>query len=205
MFSPRPALRTLTGAAVAYDLTDGGYNASQIGLTELGSRITMLTEEGDDLAAKREAVLKPRVLREFLTRYDGKKLPPENITKNVLVKLGVPATALDRTSAVMLDSARQADVLQVINGEQFVRLRGAASIHAVQEAEREPGTDEDAIAEAPPPWHDPNPQSETKPIFVGHGKKKGPLDKLVRMLEQFQIPYKVAVAEPHLGRPIPKR
>lgn len=44
-----------------------------------------------------------------------------------------------------------------------------------------------------------------KPIFVGHGKKKGPLDKLVRVLQQFKIPYKVAVSEPNLGRPIPKK
>jgi predicted nucleotide-binding protein len=39
-------------------------------------------------------------------------------------------------------------------------------------------------------------------IFVAHGKKKKPLDQLKRILEQFKIPYRVAVEEPNLGRPI---
>lgn len=39
-------------------------------------------------------------------------------------------------------------------------------------------------------------------IFVGHGKNKKPLDQLKRIFEQFKIPYKVAIDEPNLGRPI---
>jgi hypothetical protein len=199
--------RTLMGAAVAYDLTDGGYNAAQVSLTPLGSRIVMPTEEHDDLAAKREALIKPRVIREFLERYDGSKLPPDNIMKNVISKLGVPASAVDRTSSVILKSAQQAGVLQTINGEQFVRLRGAAAIRAVPEVALEELPDESL--EGPPDRPITDPASAegggTKPIFVGHGKNKGPLEKLVRILDQFKIPYKVAVSEPNLGRPIPQK
>lgn len=39
-------------------------------------------------------------------------------------------------------------------------------------------------------------------IFVGHGKNTAPLEQLKRILGEFKIPYKVAVDEPHLGRPI---
>lgn len=39
-------------------------------------------------------------------------------------------------------------------------------------------------------------------IFIGHGKNKGPLEQLKRILDQFKVPYKVAVEEPNLGRPI---
>ena len=39
-------------------------------------------------------------------------------------------------------------------------------------------------------------------IFVAHGKNKKPLDQLKKILDQFKIPYKVAVEEPNLGRPI---
>ena len=39
-------------------------------------------------------------------------------------------------------------------------------------------------------------------IFVAHGKNKNPLEQLKKILDQFQIPYKVAIDEPHLGRPI---
>jgi len=39
-------------------------------------------------------------------------------------------------------------------------------------------------------------------IFIGHGKNKKPLEQLKKVLDQFKIPYKVAVEEPNLGRPI---
>lgn len=39
-------------------------------------------------------------------------------------------------------------------------------------------------------------------IFVGHGGNKKPLEQLRKILDQFKIPYKVAVDEPNLGRPI---
>lgn len=39
-------------------------------------------------------------------------------------------------------------------------------------------------------------------IFIAHGKNKKPLEQLKKILEQFHIPYKVAIDEPNLGRPI---
>src|SRR5687768_14016232 len=60
--------RMLTGAAIAYGLTEGGQSADQIALTPLGKRIVTPTVEGDDTAAMREAFLKPRVIGEFLKK-----------------------------------------------------------------------------------------------------------------------------------------
>ena len=39
-------------------------------------------------------------------------------------------------------------------------------------------------------------------IFIAHGKNKKPLEQLKKILDQFKIPYKVAIDEPNLGRPI---
>lgn len=39
-------------------------------------------------------------------------------------------------------------------------------------------------------------------IFIAHGKNKKPLEQLKRILDRFKVPYKVAVEEPNLGRPI---
>jgi predicted nucleotide-binding protein len=39
-------------------------------------------------------------------------------------------------------------------------------------------------------------------IFIAHGKNKKPLEQLKKILDQFHIPYKVAIEEPNLGRPI---
>ena len=39
----------LTGAAIAYGVTSGGPNASEIAIAPLGMRIVRPTKEGDDL------------------------------------------------------------------------------------------------------------------------------------------------------------
>jgi predicted nucleotide-binding protein len=48
---------------------------------------------------------------------------------------------------------------------------------------------------------------ESRPgaIFLGHGKKRGPLDKLQKILDKFKVPYKVVVDTANLGRPIPEK
>ncbi|WP_180853181.1 TIR domain-containing protein [Stenotrophomonas maltophilia] len=82
--------RTLTGASIAYGLTEGGYGADSIKLTQLGRRIVAPVEEGDDVRGRAEAVLRPRIMREFFQRYDRAKFPQDGIAANVLVTMGLP-------------------------------------------------------------------------------------------------------------------
>lgn len=57
--------KMLTGASVAYGFTDGGAQADEIALTDLGQRVVAPTEEGDDVLAMREALLRPRSSASF--------------------------------------------------------------------------------------------------------------------------------------------
>ena len=75
---------TLTGAAVAYGLTDGGYNADVIKLLPLGRQLVASEAESDDVAARREAILESRILREFFEKYRRAKFPTDVIAINVL-------------------------------------------------------------------------------------------------------------------------
>lgn len=82
--------QSLAGASIAYGLTDGGVNANVMKLTQLGKRLVAPEEEGGDIVARREAILKPRILREFFEKYRRAKLPNETIAVNVLRSLGLP-------------------------------------------------------------------------------------------------------------------
>lgn len=42
-------------------------------------------------------------------------------------------------------------------------------------------------------------------IFVVHGKNSKPVEQLKVILNKFKIPYKIAIDEPHKGRPISKK
>lgn len=65
------------------------------------------------------------------------------------------------------------------------------------EAGEEPSTPEDRSTQATTPA-----QLLGQSIFIAHGKDKKPLEQLKKILDQFRIPYRVAVEEPSLGRPI---
>lgn len=200
--------RTLTGAAIAFGLTEGAYNAGEIKLTALGQRVVAPTSEGDDEVALREALLRPRVMRDFLTKYDRKKLPPANIAHNVLAGMGVAKEATERTYGVIIDSAQYAGALRLMKGaDRWVDLNVRASSESSGDQDTEPDAEEAApIAPATPEPPTPSMLERTiKPIFIGHGKKRGPLEKLEKILTSFKVPYRVAVAEPNLGRPIPKK
>ncbi len=56
-------IRVLSGSSIAFGLTEGGAQSPSIAVTPLARRIARPKEEGDDLVAKREAVLLPSVVR----------------------------------------------------------------------------------------------------------------------------------------------
>ena len=60
--------RNLCGTSIAYGLTEGGYNANEITLTDLGRRIVAPEEDGDDDGARVEAILQPSTMGGFLRK-----------------------------------------------------------------------------------------------------------------------------------------
>ncbi|MGH8825141.1 MAG: hypothetical protein ACRDVN_11760 [Jiangellaceae bacterium] len=116
--------RTITGAAVAYGITTGAAQAPEIGITPLGMRITRPTTEGDDIAAKREALLRPKIVGEFLRTYDNAALPTDAIAKNVLQEKGVPADRLDDVLQMITDGAKAVGFIREWSGKRYVDLAG---------------------------------------------------------------------------------
>jgi len=192
--------RSLAGAALAYDLTDGGPHAAQIGLSDLGRRVVSPTEEGDDLTAKREALMHPRVVREFLEKYDGSKWPSESIGKNVLEGMGVPRDATQRTHDLILESAGSLGFLTVINGQSFVNLKPALAGGGVLQVTPVVDADEDVDEEGAGSYAEPAhaevaevaaAAAETPPkeaivknrrVYISHGSNKKIVEQLKELL-----------------------
>lgn len=125
--------RSLAGASLAYGFTEGGPNASEIAMTSLGRRAVAPTEEGDDFRARREAIMRPRVMREFLDKYNGSRLPKPEIASNVLEQMGVDGPATDETFALIVKSADDVGFLRDINGINYVSLDGKSTDSAAGE------------------------------------------------------------------------
>ncbi|MBI5643869.1 MAG: nucleotide-binding protein [Deltaproteobacteria bacterium] len=196
--------RNLCGSAIAYGLTAGGYNAKEITVEPLSKRILAPLAEGDDLVAKREAALKPRILGEFIRKYENSPLPRHDIALNVLNEMGVPRERTESVYTLILDTAQAVGLIREIKNKQYIDLSG---VHVA--AKLQVSSDAGEPEEQPPALPietESGTMSARKElgqaIFVAHGKNKKTLEQLKRILEQFRIPYKVAIDEPNLGRPI---
>lgn len=208
----------VTGAAVAFGLTEGAANAPEIRLTPLGRRVVAPTEEGDDKVALREALLKPRVTREFLSKYDRKKLPPEPIARNVLSSLGVASDATQRSLRGILASARFVGVLRKVNGDdKWVELKGAQIVATSADQNREllPGQDaldedeigvEELTPDAGGPVAPPAlPQSANNKVFITHGKNQAVVAQIKEILLYGKFEPVVSEEKETTAKPVPDK
>lgn len=201
--------KMITGAAIAYGLTEGGAQADMISVLPLARRILRPTEEGDDLAARREALLRPRVIREFLTKYDTNPIPRPDIARNVLVSMAVPDAATERTFDLIVTSARSLGMLRKIKDREYVALQGTptspSSPPLVPIAPSEAG-DEYDIAEAP---EHPAPATVapalSRRVYVTHGKNRAFIDPLKELLAFGEFDPVVSVERETVSQPVPEK
>jgi predicted nucleotide-binding protein len=219
--------RMLCGAAIAYGLTNGGYNAQEISLTPLGKRILRPLSEGDDMAAKREAVLRPRVLRDFLSKYSGASLPREDIALNVISNMGVPADRAPAVLALVLRSAEEVGFLRKIKEKTYVDLGGPIPEAAKQvDGDR---ADEPSQEEADDPHQSAVRASAEKPsassaevnaeplagelevaranrrVFITHGKNMAFIEPIKKLLGFGEMIPVVSVEKQSVSQPVPDK
>jgi predicted nucleotide-binding protein len=206
--------RTLCGTSIAYGLTEGGYNAQQISIEPLGKRIVKPLEEGDDAIAKREAVLKPRVVGEFLKKYSGSPLPRHDIALNVLQEMGVPKDKAESVLSLIIDSAQTVGLLREIKGKQYVDLTGVARASGVSgtgQEETDEGKNVDLEEEKPAPHVKPNPTTAqplpqlTRRVFITHGKDTSFLDPIKKLLGFGEMTPVVSVEKQSVSKPVPDK
>lgn len=210
--------RNLCGASIAYGLTEGGYNAGEITLTDLGRRIVAPTVEGDDLGALQEAALKPRVLAEFFRHYDRAKFPRDDIAANVLVARGIPK---DRANAVLTLLKRNGEFVGFIKQTKtgpFVSLDVSPSTMSRPARPLEADNDEDfeegnvgttgfvppSDAGAVSPLIAPA-GSDNNRVFITHGKNHAILDQIKEVVELGGFEPVISTRTETAAKPIPDK
>lgn len=210
--------RNLLSSAYKYGLIDGTEKADNISLTSVGLEVTQQSDATARMRALRTAALKPSVFGQVLRNYSNKRLPSQEMLPKILTKeYSVPADLGDECASHLAANGKFVDIVREIGGSPHVLLDAELlAAPPVDIEETEDITDKPPIlAPLPQPLPiqpsstaaAPKPSSSAgpKPIFVGHGKNKGPLQQLQGLLTAFQIPHKVVVDEPNLGRPISQK
>ncbi|OYZ16578.1 MAG: hypothetical protein B7Y35_01165 [Sphingomonadales bacterium 28-64-96] len=211
--------KMLTGAAIAYGLTTGGYNAVEIGLTQMAERILRPLEEGDDLIAKREALLTPNVVGQFLKKYNGSPLPPDSIANNVLISMGVPKERTENVYRLILDGAGTLGLLQEIKGKKYVnidqKISNTSISYSSPELEKSPDlsiadgnqTTEMSKQERSiiPTEKATQSAAPNKKVFITHGRNKGFVDPIKKLLAFGELEPIVSVERQSVSQPFPEK
>jgi predicted nucleotide-binding protein len=206
----------LTGAALAYGLIEGGAQSSQITLTELGKRIVAPTQEGDDLLAKAEAVLKPRITHDFLERYNKAKFPPEKIALNVLVEMDVPQDRVKEVCDIILENGKAAGIIQPIATGLFVAIdtpvASEATVTPTNSDEPDIETAEELDEIVTPPTNGAKAPTTPAPVtttnnrvFITHGKNKEIVNQLKELITFGKFVPIVAEEHQTLSKPVPDK
>ena len=156
------------------------------------------------MAARREAVLKPRVFGDFLGSMMEMRFRGIDIALNVLEDYGVPrekaSEVLDRIDA----SARSVGFIEEIRGKSYVTLQGAAAGASAELPDvRELPTEEDDVektdARAPQVPQPPSPHrgaaltaaiaddQRRRRVFITHGKNRDLVDPIKKLLNMASL------------------
>ena len=212
-------IQVLSGASIAFGLIEGGAQAATISLTDLAKQVLRPKQEGEDLSAKRVAMMRPRVYSEFLRRYNGSPLPRQDIGQNVLEDLGVPR---DKTAEVLdriITSAQSVGFIEEIKGKQYVSLQGAvgsiepseegaastdtlevaADLNVERLTEAVEGKQSSAIAVAIVD------DERRKRVFITHGKNRAVVEPVKKLLEYGELDPIISVERQSVSKPVPEK
>ena len=212
--------RMLCGASIAYGLTTGGYNAASVSVTDLARRICKPTEEGDDLVAKREAVLKPRIIREFLSKYSGSQLPRDKLAEHVLEQMKVPEDRTEQVFDMIMTTADSVGFIRTIKDKKYADLVGTRPPGSDEVPAADEGTPATTLAAraAAIPEHgeaaitipatraaSAATDGRMRKVFITHGKNTTFIDPIKELLAFGELIPVVSVEKQSVAQPVPDK
>lgn len=205
--------RELAAASLGYGLTKGSWNADKISLDTLGRRATAPTEEGDDIRARAEAALRPKVLGAFFRKYNKAKFPPDHIAKNVLQQESrVPPDRTDSALQIIKDNGQFVGFIRDTKTGPFVAIEDPqprpvrlAPEPADAEAEQEEAPAPDTLSLSPT-MREPR-QEPARPfkVFISHSKNMAIVEQVKDILGLYDIDYEIAEEEETAAIPVPAK
>jgi predicted nucleotide-binding protein len=207
-------------------LTEGGYQAERIAITELGKTIVspMSDEEKSDGLLK--ALYTVEFYKLLFNRFQNHRLPRKDLLLNTLEReYNIPKTDREQCYDLLIKNATELALLKDIGGTLYVRFDQPAILAPNQQVELEDlpdtqSTQQKDIEHAEPAQDVtvvPSGKDETsiplgegskthKPrIFISHSKNMKILNQIKSNLEFGGFSYKVAIETETTAIPIPEK
>jgi predicted nucleotide-binding protein len=209
------SLRDRIMASYRYGLTDGNYKSEQISLTVIGDAATRPRHQEEAVTARREAFRRVPIFAQLLDHFANARLPETRFLTNTLER---PPFSIDPSwsheiADLFIRNSRDVGYIRVMRGSNYLVVDAGTAPPPDDEGEAEPEGIEDQEAErapadaivSPPTIQEPTARPVPVQVFIAHGANRKPLDQLKKILNEWQVPFVVAVDEPHVGRPISEK
>ncbi len=216
--------RDLLSSSRAYGLTVGTEKAEVVKPTPLGISIINPESEEEKNNALKTAILGIEPFSRVLNHFNRAKFPDSTFFKNILSRqFKIPTELTSDFEKIFTDNCNYVGFFRQISGSTMVMINNSGSQAPPKDLEHHDtetkgldiieGTEDlnnldkenEQSTLTSQSTNSPAAQQLNKPIFIGHGKNRKPLEKLEKMLSTFKIPFKVTISEANLGRPIPKK
>jgi predicted nucleotide-binding protein len=205
---------SLCGASIAYGLTDGGHNANKMKLTSLGRKLVAPEAEGEDIVARRESILKPRLLREFFEKYRRAKFPNDTIGQNVLKAMQLPNDRLESALEILKANGKYAGIIRETPTGLFVNMDSpgvpspTATVPSSDRDPADPGNadhdDSENRSAASAVTHEVS-TTKANRVFISHGKQKAIVGQIKELLTFGNFEPVVSVERESTAIPVPEK
>ena len=213
------AFRDRIASSAKFRLTDGNYHSEIISLTEIGIGATSPRNEHERVEAMREALRSVPVFNDLLDHFANNKLPKTEFLKNTVEREPFNVSP-DWSSAVAEEfgeNARFVRYLRDIGGSPHIVIESSTTAPEIPiddkpakglgvDGNADLSEEEESALRGPQKDGEETSVQGHRPVpvqlFVAHGKNKKPLEQLKGILNDWKVPYLVAIDEPHAGRPI---
>jgi predicted nucleotide-binding protein len=215
--------RMITGASIAYGLTEGASNAELISLTSLGKKILAPLDEGQDHMGKVEAFLRPKVISDFCAKYNNAPVPREDIAINVLVTMGVPRDRATEVLRMITDGANGLGLITEIKGKRYINLD--SPVLAINEIADDSIAEQIGFTPIQPPLVVPTEgisfqdihsdhaaaastvahKLRMKRVFITHGKNTDFIEPVKKLLAFGEMEAIVSVERQSISQPVPDK
>jgi hypothetical protein len=129
--------------------------------------------------------------------------------KILSTQMNVPEEYDEECFRIIVENGKFLNVVREIGGAPHVMLKSDLTSPPTKPEKQEIPNESDDFGGIQNADLPSAPTSSSTPkrgaIFIGHGKKTEPLDKIKKALDKLKLNYKIAKDEPNLGRPIPQK
>jgi len=202
--------RNLLSSSHRYGLSTGSYKSEKIEMTELGKSIMEFTSDKGKNQGLMNSLLRPKVFKNILKKYDRRDFPREQIIKNVLKNdFGVPHDKTSICAEVIIANVTDFGLIHEKTGMLRMSQLSTPKLETdttkeldVKELENDEDEDnefEDDEVENNVEIQPEITQSEkiqSPKVFISHSKNKKILEQLEKMLKIAKMEYKLAKDTP---------